>query len=183
MFISFQKNERNQSLWHRFIAGDKTAFGELYTHYHKSLTAFCIGRMESVELAENIASETLIKLLQYPKPEEIDNFESWIFTVAKNVCSTHLSTVKRRKHLLVENYKVENDHAPEIEQKFSMENIDQLIRSSLDETDYKIWQLHQQGYDNFEIAEMINSSEKTVANRKSAARMKLKAIFKQFNNE
>ncbi len=182
MFISFQKKEKNQSLWQQYVAGDKAAFGELYTYYHKGLTAFCIGRIGSIELAENAASDTLIKLLQYPKPEEIDNFESWMYTVAKNVCLTHLSNLKRRKKLLDDNYQLEQEHLPEVDEIFSLENIDELIRSNLDKKEYKIWQLHQQGYDNREIAEMIDASEKTVANRKSAARLKLKTIFKELNN-
>lgn len=182
MFISFQKNEKNRSLWQQYIAGDKAAFGELYAHYHKSLTAFCIGRIGSIELAENAASDTLIKLLQYPKPEEIDNFESWMYTVAKNVCSTHLSNTQRRKKLLDDNYQMEQNHLPEVDKIFSLENIDELIRSNLNEQDYQIWQLHQQGYGNQEIAEMISSTEKTVANRKSMARIKLKTIFKELND-
>ena len=59
--------------------------------------------------------------------------------------------------------------------------MDQIIRSTLVEKDYQIWQLHQQGYDNQEIAEIVGATEKTVANRKSAARAKLKEVFKKLN--
>lgn len=183
MFISFHKNEKNQSLWKRFVAGEKSAFGAIYTYYHKSLTAFCVGRIGNIEMAENAASETLIKLLEYPNPEKIENFENWIFTVAKNVCSTHLSTSARRKKLLNENYNFEINQMPEIEAQISLDNIDLVIKSNLDDKDYKIWQLHQQGYDNQEIAEILDSTIKTVANRKSAARQKLKSIFKEINKE
>lgn len=181
MFISFQKKADKKTLWERYVLGDKLAFGELYTYYHKSLTAFCMGRLKSIELAENAASETLIKLLQYPRPMEIENFESWLFTVAKNECNTIWATAERRRKLMEANYEVVNDHRPEVEEKFSVENMDELIRRNLDETDYKIWQLHQQGYDNDEIAEITNINEKTVANRKSMARSKLKLVLKDYN--
>jgi DNA-directed RNA polymerase specialized sigma24 family protein len=59
--------------------------------------------------------------------------------------------------------------------------MDQIIRSNLDETDYRIWQLHGEGYDNDEVAGMMNMNEKTVANRKSATRMKLKSVLKKYN--
>jgi RNA polymerase sigma-70 factor (ECF subfamily) len=138
--------------------------------------------MGSVELAENVASETLVKLLQYPRPAEIENFESWLFAVAKNVCLTQISTSKRRDQLLNENLEIRSVQSPEVEQNFSLENINQIIKENLDEKDHKIWQLHQQGYDNAEIAEIIGSTEKTVANRKSAARIKLKTALKLIND-
>jgi RNA polymerase sigma factor (sigma-70 family) len=182
MFISYQKKPDKGTLWERYVQGDKTAFGELYTFYHKSLTAFCLGRLKSRELAENAASETLVKLLQYPSPSEIENFESWLFTVAKNECNTQWATAERRKRLLQNNYEVKQDQKPEVEQKFSIENIDQIIRDSLDETDYKIWQLYQQGYDNGEVAEILGLNEKTGANRKSSARNQLKIILKKYSS-
>lgn len=181
MFISFKKKADQNTLWERYVQGDRSAFGELYSFYHKSLTAYCMGRLKTIELAENAASETLIKLLQYPRPSEIDNFENWLFTVAKNECNTVWATAERRRKLIEANYEVVNDQLPEVEGKFSVENIDELIRQNLDQTDYKIWQLHQQGYDNDEISEITGINEKTVANRKSMVRSKLKLILKDYN--
>jgi RNA polymerase sigma-70 factor, ECF subfamily len=183
MFVSFHKKSDKSSLWEKYVQGDKTAFGLLYSYYHKSLVAYCLGRLKNTELAENAASETLIKLLQYPRPSEIENFENWLFTVAKNECNTYWSTVTRRKKLLEDNYEVVDNHNPEVEDKFSAENIDQLIRDNLDDTDYQIWQLHNQGYDNNEIAEIMGLNEKTVANRKSASRNKLKIVLKSYSTK
>lgn len=183
MFISYQKKSDKNTLWERYVQGEKAAFGQLYTFYHKTLTAYCLGRLKNLELAENAASDTLIKLLQHPRPAEIENFESWLFTVAKNECTTLWLTAERRKKLLEKNYQKINDHVPEIEEKISLENIDQLIRHNLDDVDYRIWQLHQQGYDNHEVAEITGMNEKTVANRKSAARMKLKTLLKNYTSD
>ena len=170
----------DQALWEKYVQGDRDAFGELYSRYHKSLTAYCMGRLREKELAENAASDTLMKLLHHANPESIDNFESWLFTVAKNECNTYWSALERRKELLKENYEVEVEHRPEVEDRFSSENMDELIRTNLDETDYRIWQLYHEGYDNDEVATMMNMNEKTVANRKSAARMKLKSVLKKY---
>lgn len=177
MFISFKKKASQSTLWERYVLGDKAAFGELYSHYHNSLTAYCWGRLKNRELAENAASETLVRLLQHPRPAEIENFENWLFTVAKNECNTVWSTAERRKKLLEENYLTPQEQMPEIDEAISIENIDAIIRKSLDETEFTIWQLYQQGYDNLEIAEMTGIHEKTVANRKSAARGKLKKVL------
>ncbi len=181
MYISANKNDDHESLWLRFASGDKSVFGRLYSYYHKNLTAYCIGVISNIEQAENVASDVLIKLLQYDKVEKIENFEAWIFHVAKNECLSYLSKLERRKRLLNDNYKMDLEKDPDIEMTFTVENMDRLIRSNLNEKDYKIWQLHQQGYDNKEIAEIVGSSEKTVANRKSEARIKLKQVFKEIN--
>jgi RNA polymerase sigma factor (sigma-70 family) len=183
MFISLKKKADQTTLWKRYLQGDRSAFGELYSYYHKSLTAFCVGRLKDIELAENAASETLMKLLQYERPSEIENFENWLFTVAKNECNTVWSTSERRKKILENNYEIVNSHNPEAEENLAVENIDQLIKENLDDTDYTIWQLYQQGYDNQEVAEMAGLNEKTVANRKSAARNKLKLALKDFNSK
>lgn len=142
-----------------------------------------MGRLKEKELAENAASDTLMKLLHQSEPELIDNFEGWLFTVAKNECNTYWSAQERRKELLKENYEVETEHRPEVEDHFSSENVDEIIRSNLDEIDYRIWQLYHEGYDNDEVASMMNMNEKTVANRKSAARMKLKSVLRKFSGD
>lgn len=183
MFVSYQKKTDKIALWERYVKGDKEAFGQLYSYYHKTLTAYCMGWLKNMELAENAASETLVKLLQYPRPDEISNFEGWLFTVAKNECTTYWSTTERRRRLLDENYEQPVNHSPEIEDAFSMENMNQLIRDHLDDTDYRIWQLHQQGYDNHEVAQIVGMNEKTVANRKSAARNKLRDVFKKYSSD
>lgn len=172
-----------QTLWEKYVQGDRDAFGELYSRYHKSLTAYCIGRLKDLELAENAASDTLLKLLHHPDPGSIDNFESWLFTVARNECNTLWSSQERRKALLKENYEIELERRPEVEDRLSSENVDQLIRNNLDETDYRIWQLYHEGYDNDEVASIMKMNEKTVANRKSAARMKLKSILKKHSSD
>ena len=183
MQASFSNNSQRPSdkaLWERYVHGDRDAFGRLYSRYHKSLTAYCLGRLRERELAENAASDTLLKLLHHSNPESIDNFESWLFTVAKNECNTYWSTLERRKELLKKNYEEEVERRPEVEDRFSSESMDQIIRDNLDATDYRIWQLYHEGYDNEEVATMMSLNEKTVANRKSAARTKLKTIFEKY---
>ena len=105
MYISSKKYGDQESLWQKFASGDKSVFGQLYSFYHKGLTAYCIG-MVGLEYAENVASEVLIKLLQHQAVDEIENFEAWLFHVAKNECLTHLSKSERRKKLLNENYQL-----------------------------------------------------------------------------
>ncbi len=52
MYISSRKGDLQKSLWEQYVAGNKSVFGELYTYYHKSLTAYCIGKVGSVANAD-----------------------------------------------------------------------------------------------------------------------------------
>ena len=169
-----------QTLWEKYVQGDRNAFGMLYSKYHKSLTAYCLGRLKDRVLAENAASDTLMKLLHHTDPGSIDNFESWLFTVAKNECNTYWSTAQRRKELLKRNYEEEIEHRAEAEDQLSSEAMNQLIKDNLDDTDYRIWQLYRDGYDNEEVGRILSLNEKTVANRKSAARIKLRTILGKY---
>jgi RNA polymerase sigma factor (sigma-70 family) len=181
---SFNQEALVKRLWESYVKeNDKNAFGKLYSIYHNRLTLYCLGKLRNRELAENASSETLIKLLQVAKPEEISDFESWLFKVAKNTCLTLLSTANRRQEILQTRHKSISDSGkPEIEKKMDADDLRELIHKTLDETNYEIWELHQMGYDNEEIGEKLNMNIKTVANRKAEARRQLREKIKNTQN-
>ena len=86
--------------WSRYVKGDKDALGEIYDSYYHRLASFCAGWLRDLQLAENAASETFLKLLEHKNPGEIDDFESWIFAVARNNCNTNVTRTARRNQIL-----------------------------------------------------------------------------------
>lgn len=137
--------------------------------------------LKDLELAENAATETLLKLFQAGEEQlDLENPERWLFTVAKNHCLSLLSQRKRRREirdqLKPSLQTVSRAHG---EDELQAEDLRQRIRRALNEKEWSIWDLHQQGYDNREIAEKLALSEKTAANLKSIARNKLRAAFKK----
>ncbi len=168
--------------WHAFVCGDRNAFGAVYQHFHRVLTSYCLGRLKDTELAENAASEVMVKLLNHPEPKEIAHVEHWLYVVARNYCNTSYTKQQKRQGLLEQSGTLDKQHArPEAELRLNAESVDQLIQATLNETDYRIWDLHQQGYKNEEIAVRLSLNEKTVANRKSAARAALRKAVHQAN--
>ena len=82
-------NERE--LLHRLTGGDETAFRTLYDHYRNDVYAFAIGITRSLPLAEEIVQDTFIRLWQNrEKLPDIQKFDSWLFTIARNLCYTAL---------------------------------------------------------------------------------------------
>jgi len=169
--------------WHAFVCGDRNAFGGVYEYFHQVLTAYCLGRLKDTGMAENAASEVMVKLLNHPQPKEIEHLESWLFIVARNYCNTSYTRQQKRQDVLTQTGHVRNrPQPPEAELRLNAESVDKVIQDTLNDTDYRIWSLHQQGYKNNEIAVRLSLSEKTIANRKSAARAALrKALHKPDN--
>jgi RNA polymerase sigma factor (sigma-70 family) len=167
-------SSRLEQAWQTYVSGENSAFGEVYETFHPTLTLYCLGIVKDMEEAKNIASDSLVKLLENEDAETIRNVQSWLFTVARNACNTHYTQNLRRGQIL-ENLQGyfrrtdRNDGGVRLEE----ESIEAKLVSLFSEDELKIWNLHQEGYDNVEIATKLDMNEKTVANRKSIARKKL----------
>lgn len=167
--------------WRDFKRGHQDSFGFIYQYYKPLLLFFCLGKVKNKELAENFASEALIKTYTQENPEKIKSLENWLFTLAKNLCVSHLRSVKRQNEILTEISVNRNiGQSPEVEQRQAVESINQLIQSELSEQELALWKLHAQGFDNEEIATKIDMNSKTVANKKSDIRSRLKKVFKNY---
>jgi len=67
------------------IAGNPSAFAELYRRHHTSVYAFCLSRLLNPTAAEDAAQETFIRLFS-ARPGTIEKPLSWLFGVARHVC-------------------------------------------------------------------------------------------------
>jgi len=66
--------------------GDPQAFAEVYRRYHTRIYGFCLARLRSRDLAEDATQETFIRFLS-SDTSSVTNLRSWLFTVARNVCT------------------------------------------------------------------------------------------------
>lgn len=159
---------------------DQQKLMQAYQPCHKSLTAFCMKLLKDIEMAENVASDTFVKLLTYPKLAEIKDIRIWLIVTARNICLNHLKRVRLGQEIVDRHFSTVQAAPATGEANMMADSIDKIIHDCLDQREYQIWQLHQDGYHNREIAEMINSTEKTVANVKTMARKKLKMRLKAY---
>lgn len=157
--------------WQQFINGSKEAFVVLYKTYHSYLTIYCLKMTKSIASAEDIASETLVKLFEHPHPEEINNISRWLFTVAKNSCiNSHLLNKRRQTILSLSTIDIASDsmaHAPDYLQA---EIIEKIMEENLTASEKLIWQMHIEGFSNEQIGKALQIPFKTVANKKSNIR-------------
>ena len=166
-------------IWKNFCTDQHKGFDALYNLYHHMIFAYCLGKIKNQESAENAVADVFMRILRYKNPSEIHNPENWMFTIARNICLNYLNKKNRRQKIMNEiSWKYDytsNDHA---DQQMDMEYLTTIIKDNLSEYDYEIWALHKDGHDNAEIAQILEKSEKTVANRKVNIRNRIKEIVK-----
>lgn len=70
--------------------GDKKAYGELFTRHKEMVYVVCIKYLKSREEAQDAVMQVFEKLLGTLKNSQVDNFKSWLYSVAKNHCLMEL---------------------------------------------------------------------------------------------
>lgn len=79
---------------------ENLAFSNIYTSYYKKSFLFAKSYVHDDWVAEDIASESLIKLWDKLKKEEITNIELWLLTILKNSALDYLRHEKVKTNAL-----------------------------------------------------------------------------------
>ncbi len=167
-----------------FLRKDFQTFGDHYQECFKMLILFCNSFVKDMAMAENLAAESLNKMLEYEGLENINNPKGWFYTIARNTCNSYLSKEKNRREIREKLIPIlPRIHPAGAEIDLQLHALRKEIRSCLDDRQWNIWNLHEQGYNNSEIAAQLSMSEKTVANVKSKCRSRLKEYLKRYRNE
>lgn len=79
-------------------SGDKSAFGELYDHYHAAVFRFLYYRVSSATLAEDLTAETFFRALRGMSSFRWQgrDFGAWLMTIARNLAADHFKAGRTR---------------------------------------------------------------------------------------
>jgi RNA polymerase sigma factor (sigma-70 family) len=161
------QEERNK-LWQAYAHGNKDALGELYIIYHRELVLFLNGELKDTFWAEDIASQTIERLLNIPAPEKIGNFEAYLYSIARHICTDHFRKKGRKTSHKLPTYAT--FQISEVEDSFAKENMELELRP----IDKRVWSLLNQGWWLENIALKIGKSVKTVYRSTCHIKQKLK---------
>ena len=167
-------------------------FNAVYTTYYRKSFLFVKSYVHDELVAEDIVSESLIKLWERMKLQPIEHVQSYLFTILKNSSLDHLKheTVERKaykylnEHLLREQeIRISVLQACDPNEIFSTE-IERIIRetlATLPEKSRNIFRMSRfDNKSNKEIAEIFNISVKGVDYHISLALKSIRVSLKDY---
>lgn len=160
--------EERTKLWRAYINGDKEALGTLYTYYHPELILFLNKRLKDTCLAEDLASHIIERLLRKSDPENIIDFEAYLFGAAIHACNAHFR--RKGKEVAYKELTYARFQVSDAEEVFAKESIELGLQPAGQE----IWRLLNQGFWLEYIAQKIGKSVKTVYHTTTYIKKKLK---------
>jgi len=158
--------------------GDEAAMRELIVAYQRRVAGFVYaitGRSDSIEdLAQMVFVKMARAINRLKAPEQ---FESWLFRLARNTCIDHLRRQKLRR--IFTPFAPEHENVPEPDGAVDSEELDAL-RHALEQLrpkDRALLALVQEGRSHAEIAEICKTSVAAVKARLHRAREELRQHY------
>lgn len=90
-------------------SGDVTFFGELYRRFIPKVYGLCLKYLGEQEAARDAVMDIFANLTEKVRNYEINNFNTWLYSVAKNHCLQALRKDKQTIFVKIEDAFVENE--------------------------------------------------------------------------
>ncbi len=176
--------EQEINSWNEYVNGNNSALGELYNATFEKLVFRAIYYTKNPEIARDIVSELFVSLIEL-KPNDrkqrwsrTQNVGSLLLAIIRNKCLDYLRIKSGRLRILEEQSSnlVQNPHE-ELEQ---IKHLEQCLLE-LKEDDRKLMNLYLFGFNNHEISDELQISEKTVRNKLSLSRKRIIKLWHQMS--
>jgi len=149
--------------------GNRAAFEAIFDLYEKRLYYFVFSITKSEYATEEILQEAFIKI--WTKKETIDpsrSFESFIFTIAKNLTYNYLRNIANQQSLKEEYWKNISSLNEETKDSILLAEYEDIVNDILQQIPTQKRSIYilskQQGKSNKEIADLLGITQKTVKN-------------------
>jgi len=95
-----REREIDRKLTERIVAGDASAFREIYDRYHARAYAIALGVVKNPHDARDIVQEAFIKVHRHlPGFQGSSSFYTWLYRIVMNLSIDHIRRAKRKKHV------------------------------------------------------------------------------------
>jgi RNA polymerase sigma factor (sigma-70 family) len=82
-------------------SGDLQVLASLYQRYMELVYGVCLKYLSDSEIAKDAVMHIFEELVQKLRKHEVDNFKSWLYTLAKNHCLMQLRSQKNKKTVTI----------------------------------------------------------------------------------
>jgi RNA polymerase sigma-70 factor (family 1) len=163
------------------------AFDQLYALYYRPLCYFAEGMVGNGETAQDLATESFIKLLQKPNHfDSTQSLKSYLYTITKNGCLDHLRKLRRHEDAHLEIMHRTEAGYDDAEHQLIRAEVLQTIYQAIEKLPLKYKQIMELalffGKRNEEIAEHLQMAAQTVRNRKSEGLKILRMALHEHEN-
>ena len=79
-------------------SGELSVLGDLYNRYMDLVYGVCLKYLKTPDDAQDAVMSIFEELITKLQKHEVDNFKSWLYTLAKNHCLMRLRSEKRSPH-------------------------------------------------------------------------------------
>src|SRR4051794_40514062 len=170
----------DEELLAEFQQGDASAFERLLARHRAPLYTFLVRMLGDREKAEDLAQDTFLRIVKGAHAwEQRSRFQSWMYAIARNLCTDHARRDRFRKTDSLDGEPVEGDGGsildvvpdpgPLPDQAAESERLRPLLQRallSLPVDQREVFILREQaGLPFREIAEVVGANENTVKSR------------------
>jgi RNA polymerase sigma-70 factor (family 1) len=164
----------------KIAKGDENAFSLLFNKYQQKIYALAYHLTESTHHAEEIVQDVFLKIwLKQTQLVQINNFESYLFIIARNHIYSSLRVLSREKTFNNELDLRIADHENSLDTLIDYKELTSLIHdaaNSLPEQQYEVYRLSkEEGKTREQIAGVLKISPETVKVHLSRAMRTIRA--------
>jgi RNA polymerase sigma factor (sigma-70 family) len=152
----------------------------LFDRYNVRIYNFFNKMVHNKMVSEDLTQDVFLKVIKYRTSYKNGNFAAWIYTIARNIFSSHYQKTKKERSNIIDDDIMESDEMVVSESK--QEELDHLQKTllKLSNSDRELIVMHRFQEIKYEqIAQIIGSSENAVKVKVHRALKKLKEIYFQ----
>ena len=158
---------------------DQRAWTQFFKEYESKIITLCVAMTRDQAVAQDICADTFVRVVSsIDKFRENSSIKTWIYTIARNLCLTHLARAKRTVSLDDEMADVLPDRSPGAEQAVADREVDTVLQEAIGQLDPLLREallLRVTGDLSYsEIAQITGIPAATVATRVHRAREQLR---------
>lgn len=171
--------ELSQLLLH-VASGDEVAFRRLFDSFNANIYTTSLRISNDEIIAEDVVQDTFLKVwLNKEKLAAIDNFEGWLYTIARNITLNILKRKQHYKQYLHEEGSILYRIYPEADYQLQEKEFQSLLARAVERLPPKQLQTYrlikEQFHKRAEVAAMLNVSPETVKSNIDQAMKSIRA--------
>ncbi|WP_146190714.1 RNA polymerase sigma factor [Polaribacter aquimarinus] len=174
------KHLTDEELMLQIANGKLELLSILFDRYNVRIYNFFNKMIQNKMVSEDLTQDVFLKVIKYKTSYKNGNFAAWIYTIARNIFSTHYQKTKKERSNVIDDDKLEANETLVSESR--QEELDHLQKAllKLSNSDRELIVMHRFQEIKYEqIAQIVGSNENAVKVKVHRALKKLKDIYFQ----